>query len=230
MQISFNSSYNNTNSYGDFGNKDKINQNKNKQDEFHKTNAKEDEKKANDKKAEEKKQEEKKPNELSSEEKAYVQKLSSIDTKVKAHEQAHKAAGGALAGSASYTYEKGPDNKLYAVAGEVPIRSRKGSNPNENIAIARQIQAAALAPADPSPQDFKVAANAISMESDARSELMKQKAEELKEKTEGEKKEKKELDEKKEKEEIKPYKKLNTKPMTLKDLLQNVMVNGGRLG
>ncbi|ENG8371434.1 hypothetical protein ABVJ67_001649, partial [Campylobacter jejuni] len=49
------------------------------------------------------------------------------------------------------------------------------------IANARQIAAAAMAPADPSPQDYKVAANATKMEFEARAEAMKLKAEEKEE-------------------------------------------------
>ncbi|TQR30609.1 hypothetical protein DMB92_07255 [Campylobacter sp. MIT 99-7217] len=116
--------------------------------------------------------------ELSEAEKRVVQELQATDTKVKAHEMAHMAAGGGLAGSASYTYERGPDNKMYAVAGEVPISMQEGRTPEETIANARQIQAAAMAPADPSPQDFKVAASAMRMEIEARAEKVKIEAEE----------------------------------------------------
>ncbi len=113
-----------------------------------------------------------------------LRELQSIDRNVKAHEVAHQAAGGGLAGAASFSYTRGPDNQMYAVAGEVPIRMQQGRTPEETIANARQIAAAAMAPADPSPQDYKVAANAIKMEFEARAEAMKIKAEESKEKEE----------------------------------------------
>ncbi|EAL7916768.1 hypothetical protein DWT08_07640 [Campylobacter jejuni] len=113
-----------------------------------------------------------------------VRELQSIDRNVKAHEAAHQAAGGGLAGAASFSYTRGPDNQMYATAGEVPIRMQKGRTPEETIANARQIAAAAMAPADPSPQDYKVAANAAKMEFEARAEAMKLKAEEAKEKEE----------------------------------------------
>ncbi|EIX2598744.1 putative metalloprotease CJM1_0395 family protein [Campylobacter jejuni] len=118
--------------------------------------------------------------ELSQKEVAQVRELQSIDRNVKAHEAAHQAAGGGLAGAASFTYTRGPDNQMYATAGEVPISMQKGNTPEETIANARQIAAAAMAPADPSPQDYKVAANAAKMEFEA----MKLKAEEAKEKEE----------------------------------------------
>ncbi|ECL6571628.1 hypothetical protein FTM05_02650 [Campylobacter jejuni] len=131
--------------------------------------------------------------ELSQKEVAQVRELQSIDRNVKAHEAAHQAAGGGLAGAASFTYTRGPDNQMYATAGEVPISMQKGNTPEETIANARQIAAAAMAPADPSPQDYKVAANAAKMEFEARAakmefearaEAMKLKAEEAKEKEE----------------------------------------------
>lgn len=113
-----------------------------------------------------------------------LRELQSIDRNVKAHEAAHQAAGGGLAGAASFSYTRGPDNQMYAVAGEVPIRMQEGRTPEETIANARQVVAAAMAPADPSPQDYKVAANAAKMEFDARAEATKLKAQEAKEKKE----------------------------------------------
>jgi len=77
--------------------------------------------------------------------------------KVKAHEQAHQAAGGAFAGPPKYLTVRGPDGKEYAIAGEVPIKIVKGSTPEETIKNMQQVKAAALAPTDPSPQDLKVA-------------------------------------------------------------------------
>ncbi|HDZ4934490.1 TPA: hypothetical protein RTF94_001580 [Campylobacter jejuni] len=126
--------------------------------------------------------------ELSQKEVQQVRELQSIDRNVKAHEAAHQAAGGGLAGAASFTYTRGPDNQMYATAGEVPISMQKGNTPEETIANARQIAAAAMAPADPSPQDYKVAANAAKMEFEARAEAMKLKAEEAKEKEENKEK------------------------------------------
>ncbi|AJC87131.1 hypothetical protein CINS5915_07215 [Campylobacter insulaenigrae] len=121
---------------------------------------------------------------LNQEEIRQVKELEKIDREVRAHEAAHQAVGGALAGSASFGYTRGPDNKMYAVEGEVPIRMQKGNTPEETIANAMQIIAAAMAPADPSPQDYKVAADAMQMQNDARIEQIKLKAEETKKKNE----------------------------------------------
>ena len=99
--------------------------------------------------------------ELTQEEQAQVAKLQARDREVRAHEQAHAAAGGAQAGAPSYTYEKGPDGKQYAVGGEVPIKASASSNdPRAAIQQLEQVVRAALAPAQPSGQDRAVAAGA----------------------------------------------------------------------
>ncbi|XLM21540.1 catalase, partial [Chromobacterium piscinae] len=83
--------------------------------------------------------------------------LKARDTDVRRHEAAHQAAGGSLAGAASFTYEQGPDGKQYAIGGEVPIQMSQGGTPQQTIQNAETVRAAALAPADPSGQDRAVA-------------------------------------------------------------------------
>jgi len=112
--------------------------------------------------------------ELTPSEKQVVSELQARDTEVKAHEAAHQAAGAGLAGGASFSYEKGPDGKMYAIGGEVPISFKEGKNPKETIANARQVKAAALAPANPSPQDYAVANTATMMELKAQQQLQKE--------------------------------------------------------
>jgi hypothetical protein len=57
------------------------------------------------------------------------------------------------------------------VAGEVGIRISPGRTPEETIRIAARVRAAALAPADPSPQDRRVAAQATRMQMQAAREI-----------------------------------------------------------
>ncbi len=101
------------------------------------------------------------------------------DAEVCMHEQAHTAAAGSYAkGGASYDYVTGPDGKRYATGGEVHIdTSAIPDNPEATIAKARTIAAAALAPAKPSAQDRRVAAQAVKMEQNARMELARMKSE-----------------------------------------------------
>ena len=119
------------------------------------------------------------PSKLSDDEKRVVKELAARDSEVKAHEAAHQAASGGMAGAASYTYEQGPDGKMYAVGGEVPISMQAGATPQETIANARKVAAAAMAPGDPSSQDYSVASSARVMEMKAQQQLTKEKQEEL---------------------------------------------------
>lgn len=89
-----------------------------------------------------------------------IARLKATDAKVKSHEAAHKAAGGAITGPVSYTYTRGPDGKTYVTGGEVPISVTPGKTPEETISRMQQVIRAALAPSDPSAQDRAVAAQA----------------------------------------------------------------------
>ena len=110
-----------------------------------------------------------------------VQELKRIDAHVKAHEQAHIAAGGPyIRGGPQYSYVIGPDGNRYAVAGEVKIDvSPVPGNPDATIRKAQVIKRAALAPSDPSPQDRAVAAKADQMAMKARIEKYREQAEEM---------------------------------------------------
>ena len=113
--------------------------------------------------------------ELTPEQVAQLTKLRARDREVRQHEAAHLAASGGLAVSgASFSYQKGPDGVNYAVGGEVQIDTSSGRTPQESVERARTIQAAALAPAQPSGQDKAVAAAAQKMELQARAELAQQ--------------------------------------------------------
>lgn len=102
-----------------------------------------------------------------------IAELSARDREVRAHEAAHAAVGGQYAGAPSYTFQKGPDGVSYAVGGEVSISTSAIANdPEATIAKAQQIKAAANAPADPSPQDRQVAAQAAQLEQQARTDLV----------------------------------------------------------
>lgn len=106
------------------------------------------------------------------EELVQLQELQKIDQKVRSHEQAHMGAAGGLATSGiSLSFKRGPDGQSYAVGGEVSIDTSRASTPRETVAKMMKVRAAALAPADPSAQDRKVAASASVVMGDARGEL-----------------------------------------------------------
>jgi hypothetical protein len=103
-----------------------------------------------------------------------VKDLKARDVEVRTHEQAHKTAGGQFAGSPTFDMTKGPDGQSYATGGHVNIDvSAVPNDPQATINKMSQIKSAALAPAEPSAQDLKVAANADSVAAEARSELAK---------------------------------------------------------
>jgi hypothetical protein len=97
--------------------------------------------------------------------------LRRVDMEVRAHEAAHLAAGGPYAGTAHFSYVKGPDGKYYAVAGEVPIDVSPEDTPQKTVAKMQRVIAAALAPAKPSPQDYAVAALASQIMNQAYAEM-----------------------------------------------------------
>ena len=117
--------------------------------------------------------------ELSAEQQRQVRELQQIDQKVRAHEQAHISVGRELITSGpNYSYTYGPDGKQYATAGEVGIDTSAESKPEENIDKGQRIQATALAPADPSPQDYRAASVGSQLESAGRSDLIEQQQDE----------------------------------------------------
>ncbi len=110
---------------------------------------------------------------------AQLVKLQARDSEVKAHEMAHKSVGGSLAGGMSFEYQTGPDGKQYAVGGEVSIDTSAESDPKATETKMRQVRAAALAPANPSPQDIKVAGSATMLEMKARMDELKNQQKEI---------------------------------------------------
>ncbi|EKE81521.1 putative metalloprotease CJM1_0395 family protein [Idiomarina xiamenensis] len=124
---------------------------------------------------------------LSDEELQQLQDLQSRDREVRVHEQAHAAVGGQHAGSPSYSYERGPDGKSYATAGEVPIDvSVVANDPQATIQKMQQVQRAALAPAQPSAADRAIAADAAMKLNQARAELAQSSAPQSQQQTQDE--------------------------------------------
>lgn len=114
------------------------------------------------------------PNDLTPEEKEIVEELKQTDREVRAHEQAHKTVGGPYAGSVSFETVTGPDGREYAVAGEVDIDvSPVAGNPEATIRKMEVVIRAALAPAEPSPQDVQIAQTAQQIKLQAQIEKQK---------------------------------------------------------
>ena len=105
-------------------------------------------------------------------EKQVIQKLRQRDSEVRQHELAHKTTGGQYAGSIDYVYQEGPNGRRYAVGGSVPMDlSFEPNNPKETIQKAERVRKAALAPAQPSAQDLKIASKAARIKMEAKAKL-----------------------------------------------------------
>ncbi|MCJ8293597.1 MAG: hypothetical protein MJK15_04250 [Colwellia sp.] len=102
-----------------------------------------------------------------------ISQLQQRDKEVKAHELAHATIGGSATGSPTYTFKMGPDGKKYAVGGEVAVDlSSVAGDPQATIMKMQKVHAAALAPANPSTQDTRVAASAVQKILEAQSEIL----------------------------------------------------------
>jgi len=98
--------------------------------------------------------------------------LRSRDREVRAHEAAHIAAAGKyVASGPSYTFQQGPDGNTYAIGGEVQLDTSQEADASARLQKAETIHRAALAPAQPSAQDFSVAANATRNAAQARFDI-----------------------------------------------------------
>jgi len=121
------------------------------------------------------KQQQAKQQQAEQQEQTEVRELKARDQEVKTHEQAHAAVGGRYAGAPSYSYELGPDGTQYAVGGEVSIDiSPVAGDPQATVQKMQQVRAAALAPAEPSSADRRIAAEAAQRQIQAQAELVQQ--------------------------------------------------------
>lgn len=122
------------------------------------------------------------------EENRIIQELRARDREVRAHEAAHIAAGREfIRGGPNFTLQQGPDGRSYAIGGEVSLDTSPVVNdPEATLRKSEIVRRAALAPAEPSPQDVQVASNASAMAARARIDLAIQRRNEQTETTRSE--------------------------------------------
>ncbi|MEG0473045.1 MAG: putative metalloprotease CJM1_0395 family protein, partial [Solibacillus sp.] len=99
-----------------------------------------------------------------------IEQLKGIQREVIAHESAHKAAGAGVTGSISYSHTTGPDDQRYIIGGEVSIQMPNAGESDRTISLLEKVRQAALAPAEPSAQDLRVAASASTQIQQVRAE------------------------------------------------------------
>jgi len=130
--------------------------------------------------SQEEQQDKRRENDIRRQENQITQQLQARDREVRAHEAAHLAAGRPyVTGGPSFTYQRGPDGRSYAIGGEVSLdTSEVADDPEATLSKAETVRRAALAPARPSPQDLRVAADASQMAAQTRLEIAIQRREE----------------------------------------------------
>ncbi len=107
-----------------------------------------------------------------------IRELINREKEVIAHEQAHKSVGGQYAGAMTYSYTIGPDGRRYISGGEVAINIPATDDPEQMEQALERVKQAALAPANPSPQDQAVAASAAARQQQVRAEIAKMRVDE----------------------------------------------------
>lgn len=109
---------------------------------------------------------------LEREKQQIISELSKRDQEVRTHEQAHASVGGRYASAPSYEMTEGPDGREYATGGHVNIdTSPVADDPEATLDKSQIVERAALAPAQPSDQDLKVASEARAMGNQARVDI-----------------------------------------------------------
>lgn len=119
------------------------------------------------------------PAQLTEADLARIRQLSLQDSQVRLNEEAHVRVGGQYAGSPSYDFETGPDNRQYAISGEVSFNDTPiAGNPEATIRKLSIVKKAALAPAEPSTQDRAIASKASNGITQAQAQLRAQQLQE----------------------------------------------------
>lgn len=105
-----------------------------------------------------------------------IQELERQDHEVRARGQTQSAIAGSL-GKVNYTYQAGPDGRLYVVSGEVTFDTAAvPGDPEATLRKAESIAEAAFAPGDLSAADRRAAILAEMLKAQARQQLAKAQA------------------------------------------------------
>lgn len=97
---------------------------------------------------------------LSDSDRRIIAELQQRDREVRNEEERHAATAGQFASVPQYTYKRGPDGKLYAVEGKVPINVNVSGTAEDRERALRRVQAAAVSVQSPSSGDTTAVAGA----------------------------------------------------------------------
>jgi hypothetical protein len=114
---------------------------------------------------------------LSSRELVQVGQLRVQETQIRSRELARTTVAAAYAEPPRFEYTEGPDGRRYITGGNAEIDTSPGTSAEQNMAKARAMRAAAMASGDAARQDQAVEAAASRLESEAREELARERAE-----------------------------------------------------
>jgi len=113
------------------------------------------------------------PRQLSAGAQQKLMELEKRDREVKIREAERAALGGRYSGAPKLSYVIGPDGKCYVVESKVNVdMGVVAGDPEATIKKAEVIRSAALATAQPSPQDRNIAAQAAHMKLKAQAQLL----------------------------------------------------------
>ena len=103
---------------------------------------------------------------------AQLRELQLRDREIRQNELAHQVVGGRYADLSQLSFERGPDGQLYAISGDVSLDTAPvADDAQATIDKMRVVRAAALAPANPSPEDIRIALEAMRQMLEAQAEL-----------------------------------------------------------
>jgi hypothetical protein len=105
---------------------------------------------------------------LSPEDDDMLRRLRARDQEVRNHELAHAASLGRFKGVVNYSYQLGPDGKLYAIGGSTEVAAGATTSKADARARAEAVRRAAGAVADPSNADIAAGLDATQQENKLR--------------------------------------------------------------
>ena len=112
---------------------------------------------------------------LTASDEAVIRDLKKLERDLMGREMEQARVGGGVTGRARHTVETGPDGARYVTDGDASPSIIRGGSPEQELARARAVRRAAMAPASPSSKDLAVAneaarlARAAELEIDKRS-------------------------------------------------------------
>ena len=108
---------------------------------------------------------------LTAADEAVIRDLQKLERNLMGREMEQARVGGGVTGRGRHVVETGPDGERYVTDGDTTPSIVRGGSPEQELARARAVRRAALAPASPSAKDLSVANEAARLERAAEKEL-----------------------------------------------------------